>query len=121
MLLLAALAAGGLSRRGESAPPPTTNPPNGLRVNTPQVHALVNARLQVSPEKALERGTIVMREGRIVAVGAEVAIPADAKVWDLAGKTIYAGFIDAYSEQPIDVHARQGGAPHWNDRVRPQL
>jgi imidazolonepropionase-like amidohydrolase len=80
--------------------PPTTVPPDGLRENTPAVHALVNAKVVLSPGRAIERGTIVLRDGVIVAVGAsgDVAPPADARVWDLSGQVVYPGLIDAYSE-----------------------
>src|SRR3954454_22204698 len=70
----------------------------GLHENTPTVHALKNARIIVSPGKVLERGTLVIRDGVSDAAGAEAAPPADARVWDLAGKTIYPGLIDPYSE-----------------------
>jgi imidazolonepropionase-like amidohydrolase len=119
--LLAAVTALAFCQWALAAPPSSTAPPNGLRVNTPQVHALTNARLQVTPEKVIERGTVVVRNGRIVAAGRDVEAPADAQVWDLAGKTIYAGFIDAYNEQPIELATKLGGAPYWNEHVRPQL
>ncbi|HVK81778.1 MAG TPA: amidohydrolase family protein, partial [Verrucomicrobiae bacterium] len=77
--------------------------------------------MQVSPDKVLERGTVVFRHGRIVAVGRDVEVPAEAQVWDLTDKTVYAGFIDAYNEQPVEVPVKLGGTPYWNDRVRPQL
>lgn len=105
----------------DHAAPPSTTPPNGLRVNTPQLHALQNARVQVSPDRLLERATIVFRDGRIIAVGPDVVVPKEAQVWDLSGKTVYAGFIDAYHPQPIDLKPKPGGAPYWNERVRPQL
>jgi imidazolonepropionase-like amidohydrolase len=56
---------------------------------------LVGGRVVVKPGEELEKGTIVLRDGRIVTVGAQVAVPADARVHDMAGTTIYAGFIDA--------------------------
>src|SRR5439155_19544176 len=39
-------------------------------------------------------------DGVIVAVGeaGDTTPPADARVWDLAGRTVYPGLIDAYSE-----------------------
>jgi imidazolonepropionase-like amidohydrolase len=75
----------------------TTAPKQGIRENDPRLHALTNARIITAPGKIIEKGTIVIRDGVIVAVGADVKIPTDARVWDLAGKTIYPGFIDAYS------------------------
>jgi imidazolonepropionase-like amidohydrolase len=44
----------------------------------------------------VERGTVVVRQGLIEAVGASVPIPPDAVVFDLSGRTIYAGLIDPY-------------------------
>jgi len=77
---------------------PKTAPPEGLRENTPQVFALINARLVLSPGNTIEKGTLVIREGVIEAVGANVAAPSDATVLDMKGKTIYPGLIDSYSD-----------------------
>src|SRR4051812_567875 len=70
--------------------------PPGNRPLPASVHALVGGRVVVKPGVELERGTIVLRDGRIVAVGAEAPVPADARVHDMTGTTIYAGFIDAH-------------------------
>src|SRR6476659_1445310 len=75
----------------------TTVPKQGIPENDPRVHALTNARIVAAPGKTIEKGTILIRDGLIVEVGPDVKVPADARVWDLAGKTIYPGFIDAYS------------------------
>ena len=52
----------------------------------------------VKPGTVLEDATLIIRNGRIQAVlpKGQSAIPANARVWDLKGKTIYAGFIDPY-------------------------
>ncbi len=59
--------------------------------------AIVNARIHVGDGTVIERGVIVMREGRIVAIGAEAVIPADAERIDVDGAIVYPGFIDAHS------------------------
>lgn len=59
--------------------------------------ALTNARIETVTRGTVERGTIVIRDGLIQAVGANVAIPADARVVDLAGKRVYPGIIDLTS------------------------
>ena len=102
------------------AAPPTTRPVQGLRENTPSVHALLNARIVVAPGRVIEKGNVVVRDGSIEAVG-DVQPPADARVWDLEGKTLYAGLIDAFSEMSVDIKAATSGAPYWNDMVTPQL
>ncbi len=47
-------------------------------------------------EGVIEGGTVVVDGNRIVAVGKDIAIPADAKRIDASGKTIVPGFIDAH-------------------------
>ena len=44
----------------------------------------------------LENATVVMKDGRIAAVGRDVAIPAGAKVIDVSGRIVTPGLIDAY-------------------------
>ena len=75
----------------------TTAPVQGLRENDPRTHALLNARIVTAPGQVIEKGTIIIRDGLIVEAGASVKLPAEARLWDLSGKTIYPGFIDAYS------------------------
>src|SRR4029450_7497840 len=68
----------------------------GDRPTPAGVDALVGGRVVVKSGEELEKATIVLRDGRIEAVGANVPVPADARVHDMAGTTIYAGFIDAH-------------------------
>ena len=108
-------------------------PTDGLRENTPSVHAFVNARIVVAPGREISKGTLVIRDGVIEAAGDNVSTPADARVWNLEGLTLYPGFIDLYSEygvpkpqssqqgQPGGTQQRQEqpkGAAHWNAKVR---
>jgi imidazolonepropionase-like amidohydrolase/Tol biopolymer transport system component len=59
--------------------------------------ALTDARLvTMKGEEVIEGGTVLVDGNRIVAVGRDVAIPADAKRIDARGKTIVPGFIDAH-------------------------
>lgn len=70
--------------------------PPGFRPLPLGVHALVGGRAVTKPGEVVEEGIIVIRDGFIKAVGKDAAIPADARVWDMKGCTIYAGFIDPY-------------------------
>ncbi|MDX1438402.1 MAG: amidohydrolase family protein [Rubricoccaceae bacterium] len=56
--------------------------------------ALTNARIETITHGVIENGTVVLRDGRIEAVGSEVAAPPDAEVIDCSGLTIYPGMID---------------------------
>jgi len=103
---------------------PATAPAPGLRESSPNVHALVGAKIVVSPEQTIEQGTLVVRDGVIVAVGEKLETPADARVWDLSGKTLYPGLIDAYGELSSEVSQSAlksgAGAGYWNANVVPQ-
>ena len=58
-------------------------------------YAITNARIVTVSGPTIERGTIVIRNGLISAVGANVAAPPDARVIDGTGLTVYPGVIDA--------------------------
>lgn len=65
--------------------------------------AFANARIITMADSAaddgvIERGTLVLRDNRIVAIGdaQSVSIPADAKVIDATGKTLMPGLIDMH-------------------------
>src|SRR5690349_5657555 len=70
--------------------------PPGFRPVPLGVHALVGGKVVVKPGEVISNGTIVIRDGLIKAVGSDATVPEDARVWDMKGKTIYAGFIEPY-------------------------
>ena len=95
-------------------------PTEGLRENNPAVHALRGATVWTQPSKKIDQGVIVIRDGKIAAVGgADVPIPDEARVWDGTGKHIYAGFIDAASTLGKSAGV-SGHQTHWNSLVRPE-
>lgn len=58
-------------------------------------YAITNARIVTVSGPTIERGTVVVRDGLIANVGEQVSAPADARVIDGTGLTIYPGLIDA--------------------------
>jgi imidazolonepropionase-like amidohydrolase len=77
----------------------------------PNSYALTNARIVAAPGRVIERGTVVIRNGRITEVGAQVNAPADVLRMDLNGLTVYPGLIDAAATigLPRAAPAQQGG------------
>jgi imidazolonepropionase-like amidohydrolase len=63
----------------------------------PGVVALKGATLLTVTRGTIPNGTIVLRNGRIEAVGANVTIPSGAEVIDVTGKFISPGLIDCHS------------------------
>jgi len=72
----------------------------------PQAVAIRNARIVTVSGPVLSKGTIVLRNGLIEAVGENVAVPADAWVVEGEGLTVYPGLID-----PLSTVGVPGAAP----------
>lgn len=94
-----------------------------VATEAPQPHALEGVRIVVAPGDVIESGNVVLRDGVIEAVGADVPIPPDAKRWQRDDLTVYAGWIEPYSLAPWptpegDDASPQGG--HDNALVTPQ-
>jgi imidazolonepropionase-like amidohydrolase len=75
----------------------------------PGTYAITNARIVPVSGPAIEKGTIVIRDGLITAVGPAAATPADARVIDGSGLTVYPGFIDALSNVGVPGNREGGG------------
>ncbi len=63
-----------------------------------KTYAVRGVKITTLAGPVIEKGNIVMRDGRIVAIGANAAIPADAQVLDAAGLEAYPGMFDAESQ-----------------------
>ena len=76
-------------------------------------YAIKGARIVTVTGQTIENGNLVIRDGLITAVGANAPIPADARVIEGAGLTVYPGLIDAYTNlglpEPQQQQQPQGG------------
>jgi len=133
--LLLLLLAVGLAQSGLAQ---TIIPQNGVHDNRPNLYAFTNATIVVDPQTTLQNATLVVRNGRIEAVGTTVTIPAGAVVANLAGRRIYPGLIDLDSDYGMPEVVRGapgqgrgfGGAPqletnkkgpyYWNQAIQPE-
>lgn len=70
---------------------------SGLLAEIPSAIAIRNAKVVPVSGAVIDRGTVVMRNGLIEAVGANVTIPADAWVVEGEGLTVYPGLVDGLS------------------------
>lgn len=59
--------------------------------------AFTGATIHTMAGPMIENGTLVIEAGRIVAVGADVAVPADAEIRDASGMVIMPGIVDTHS------------------------
>jgi imidazolonepropionase-like amidohydrolase len=85
----------------------TIDPGKAAGVSPRTDYALTNARIVTAPGKVIEKGTIVIRNGRIAAVGPNVTVPAGVVQMDLAGSSVYPGLIDAATSIGLPSPSRQ--------------
>ncbi|HET7286712.1 MAG TPA: hypothetical protein VFI71_04550, partial [Pyrinomonadaceae bacterium] len=69
--------------------------------------AIRNARIITVSGPDIENGTVVIRDGKIEAVGANVSVPAGAQTIDGNGLSVYPGMIDAGTNMGL-VEVPQG-------------
>lgn len=73
------------------------------RAEAPRTYAIKGARIVTASGAPVQSGTIVLRNGLIDAVGADVQAPSDAVVIEGAGMTVYPGLIDMGSSAGTDI------------------
>ncbi|MBJ6116754.1 amidohydrolase family protein [Pontibacter sp. BT310] len=111
-----------------------TFPRNGVYDERPGLVALTNATIHTDYKTTLNNATLVIRNGKVEAVGTNVKVPAGAVVVDAKGKHIYPGFVDMYSSyglpevkraqrnwgSPPQMESNKQGAYNWNQAIRPE-
>jgi len=81
--------------------------------------AIVNATLLPVSGPTVPKGTLLVRDGKIAAVGANVTVPAGVEVVDAGGRYLMPGIIDVHSH--MGVYPWPGGTAHGdgNEMVEP--
>jgi len=73
-----------------------------------QTVAIIGGRVFTVSGAPVENGTVLVRDGKIVQVGASVSIPADARRIDASGKWVTPGFINSDTQLGVvEVDAEQ--------------
>jgi imidazolonepropionase-like amidohydrolase len=105
LILVLPLAAGPLAAQ---ARPDSSRPaaPPVLSMPIPRAATLVavtNATIITASHGTIEKGTILIRNGKIAAIGKDLAVPAGAQVIDANGKYVMPGIIDAHSHSAAEA------------------
>ena len=93
------------------------------QAEAPRIFAITEVRIVTAPGQVINKGTVVLRDGLIEAVGADIKTPPDAQV--IVGEenwTVYPAFIDAASAVGLESKSANGppGRPGGNNG-KPQL
>ncbi|MFD0861326.1 amidohydrolase family protein [Sungkyunkwania multivorans] len=106
---------------------------DGVKTENDNYTAFVNARIFATPTQIIDNGSLLIQNGKIIAVGTSVTIPANAILIDLEGKYIYPSFIDIYSDFGITKPKRNNNfnqrvqygpsrkGYYWNDHITPEI
>jgi imidazolonepropionase-like amidohydrolase len=78
--------------------------------------AIRNATILTITQGDIPNGTVVVRNGKITAVGANVAIPSGIRIIDGTGKYVMPGLIDAHSHAALE-----GGINEGSESVTPEV
>jgi imidazolonepropionase-like amidohydrolase len=72
--------------------------PAWTQTAAPTSYAIKGGKVFTLVGPAIENGTVLIRDGKIAAVGAGIAIPADAQVIDATGLEVYPGMFDPVTQ-----------------------
>jgi imidazolonepropionase-like amidohydrolase len=111
-----------------------TFPQNGVYDERDGLFAFTNATIYKSWNEKLDNATLLIRDGRIEAVGAGIAVPKDAVVIDCRNKTIYPSFIEPFGNygmpelqrpeagggrrEATQLLSNRKGAYSWNESLK---
>lgn len=87
--------------------------PNGIADQRSNSFAFTNGNIYQANGEFIERGTLLIKDGKVVDVTASGSVPTGYFEIDLGGNFVYPGFIDAYSGYGIpelERETRNGGA-----------
>lgn len=96
-----------------------TYPENGVANPKYGHYAFTNATIVKDANTTINNATLVIKDGKIVSVGANIKPPAGAIEVDCKGKYIYPSFIDIYADYGTSLPQQQGGG--FNFAQQPQL
>lgn len=113
----------------------TTYPANDVATPRSGYYAFTNAKIYKDAKTILNSATLIIKQGKIEAVGVNLPIPKDAIVIDCKGKSIYPSFIDIYSDygmsqvqpsmttyrSPSQMLSNTKGPYSWNQALKTEV
>ncbi|MFN0086251.1 MAG: amidohydrolase family protein [Blastocatellia bacterium] len=86
--------------------------PHSTRAFDGEAYAIKGGTIVTVTGETIKNGVIVVRNGLIAGVGAGIPVPADARVIDATGMTVYPGLFDSLSGYGIRPPAQPQGGPN---------
>jgi imidazolonepropionase-like amidohydrolase len=94
--------------------------------------AFTNAKIFVTPTQVIEKGTLIIQNGKVIGAGVDLQIPKNCKIVNLDGKYVYPSFIDIYTsfgiEKPKKSTTSDGDSYdtkrigyYWNESIKSEV
>lgn len=91
-----------------------------------------NATIYVTPTQKIEKGTLLIQDGKVVGAGNNIVIPKNSVTINLEGKTIYPSFIDIYTTFGVEkpkgnyggrnpLYDTKRAGYYWNESIRSEV
>lgn len=88
----------------------------------PIVIAIQNGRLYTITNGIIESGTILIQDGKIIDIGPDVRLPSASYVIDAAGKMVFPGFIDGFTNLgTADIESQNQDSDEATSPITPHL
>ncbi|MGO4904303.1 amidohydrolase family protein [Flavobacterium sp. W20_MBD1_R3] len=105
----------------------------GVQNKNTNFTAFTNAKIYVTPIQIIEKGTLLIQNGKVIGVGNSIAIPKNCITINLEGKSIYPSFIDIYTNFGIEkpkgitssernpLYDTKRAGYYWNESIRSEV
>jgi imidazolonepropionase-like amidohydrolase len=81
--------------------------------------AIVGARVVPITGEPIDGGTVLVSDGKIVAVGRDAAVPAGTRVIDAAGRWVLPGFVEAHGHVGVSEEGEGWAGQDTNELTEP--
>ena len=92
-----------------------------------------NAKIYVTPTQIVEKGSLLIQNGKVISVGNNISIPKNCTTVNLEGKSIYPSFIDIYTDFGVEkpkanpnqtrgaLYDTKREGYYWNENIRSEV
>ena len=92
-----------------------------------------NAKIYVTPTQIIEKGSLLIQNGKVIGAGINISIPKNCTTINLEGKSIYPSFIDIYTDFGIEkpksnpnpgrgmLYDTKREGYYWNENIRSEV
>ncbi len=107
-------------------------PENGPKNKNNNYILLKHATIHVSYDETIEKGDLLIKDGKIINVGSNLITPKNSVIYNLDGKHVYCSFIDLYSSIGLpsphkkaspdypQYESSKKGPYYWNEAIHPE-